>query len=177
MLKIIDGGGHCGCSRKMFQELYPDCEVYSFEPDPAFRVYCQDLMHIALWIEDGSTTFYKYRLSGASSLLAERKTTEQPTPIQVTTLNLSRWILENFAEDRLILKLDIEGAEYKILEHMLKTGAIDKVDKLYIEWHNKRVGIDPSRDTELMEQIKNRGVEIDATWNAMKPGYCIGNKL
>ncbi len=34
-----------------------------------------------------------------------------------------------------ILKVDVEGGEYDLLEHVLARGCADKIDKLLVEWH------------------------------------------
>jgi hypothetical protein len=35
-----------------------------------------------------------------------------------------------------VLKLDIEGAEYRVLEQLCATGRIDKVGQLLVEFHH-----------------------------------------
>ena len=177
---FIDGGAHCGCSRKKFCELYGnDYQIYSFEPDPSFNEFCSELINKALWNSDGSINFYKYRLSGASSLLKKRAELiikEKPTSVDlVPTIDIHKWIVSNFSKnDYIILKLDVEGSEYSILPHMLKNNTFEYIDKLFIEWHNHRVGIDKSTDINLTKQIKNQyNIDIEL-WDAMKSGHCIG---
>ena len=56
--------------------------------------------------------------------------------INVETINFSKYILDNFQKtDEIILKIDIEGEEYNLLNHMIETGAIKYINKLFCEWH------------------------------------------
>ncbi|KKL11128.1 hypothetical protein LCGC14_2548890, partial [marine sediment metagenome] len=59
--------------------------------------------------------------------------------ITVKQINFSKYIINNFKKnDNIILKIDIEGKEYDLLEHMIKTGSISYINKIYCEWHLKR---------------------------------------
>jgi FkbM family methyltransferase len=85
--------------------------------------------------------------------------------IKVKTIDLSKYIMSNFKEeDYIVLKMDIEGKEYDVLEHMIKTGAIKYIDKLYCEWHvsrfkqNKNVTRD--RHNRLVKKLRKLGIGI-----------------
>lgn len=57
--------------------------------------------------------------------------------IKVNCINLCEFIINNFKkEDYIVIKLDVEGAEYPILEKMINENIIDFVDVFYIEFHN-----------------------------------------
>jgi hypothetical protein len=47
-----------------------------------------------------------------------------------------------------VLKMDIEGAEYAVLEHALRTGALQRVRQLLVEFHHFHpvFGIAATRD-------------------------------
>ena len=53
---------------------------------------------------------------------------------RVRCFDLAAFIL-SLGEDGIHLKMDCEGAEYPILEHMIQRGASDKISLLWIEWH------------------------------------------
>ncbi len=56
--------------------------------------------------------------------------------IYVETIDFSKYIMDTFSkDDYIVLKIDIEGEEYNLLEHMIKTGAISYINKIYCEWH------------------------------------------
>ncbi len=57
------------------------------------------------------------------------------TKINVKTVDISK-IVDNYSiDDYVILKIDIEGSEFAILEHLIKQGTIFKVDYISIEFH------------------------------------------
>lgn len=59
----------------------------------------------------------------------------------VPTIDLSRWLSERYcAADTVDVKMDIEGAEFEVLEHLIRTGAAARVDTLAIEWHTHKRG-------------------------------------
>ena len=61
--------------------------------------------------------------------------------IQVPTIDLAKWLSERFyaAGDFVYLKVDIEGAESGVFEHLLDTRAVDLVDYASVEteWHTR----------------------------------------
>jgi FkbM family methyltransferase len=57
---------------------------------------------------------------------------------KVSCIDFSLWIQQKFLKDDfIIIKLDIEGAEYDLLEKMIHDNTIDYIDEFYIEWHSR----------------------------------------
>jgi len=80
-------------------------------------------------------------LSGGSTLLSTGKDKEldqaghRMTPT-VSAIDITAWMKENFSEDVYIaMKMDIEGAEGKVLQQMINEGVIDYVNWITVEWH------------------------------------------
>ncbi len=77
----------------------------------------------------------------------------------VTKLRLSSFILDTVAKrrrpsqeneeeragGRVLLKLDVEGAEVEVVADLLATGAASKVDRMLVEWHEDPEDEDRSR--------------------------------
>ena len=40
-------------------------------------------------------------------------------------------------DDNIIVKIDIEGTKFPLIEHLIKQGTIHKVDYLTVEFHDK----------------------------------------
>lgn len=180
MRKIfLDCGAHCGCSRRKFQSLHDDFEIFSFEPDGAFNNFSDGLINKAVWIEDGEATFYKFRMAGGSSLSKLRADKLQLklfpyTTFTTQTFDIDRWIKEQFQPtDYIILKLDVEGAEYQIIPHMIKNGSMSYINEVYIEYHNHRVDVPYEVDAALNQQMIDMGIKLEK-WDAMTAGICIG---
>jgi FkbM family methyltransferase len=58
--------------------------------------------------------------------------------VYVRTVNLTKWLEMNFKqEDRIVVKMDIEGAEHDVINSMIKTGTHKLIDVLAWECHSK----------------------------------------
>jgi len=85
--------------------------------------------------------------------------------VEVPSIDLSEWIIENLQiEDYVILKMDIEGSEYNVLEKIASTDALKFIDKIYIEWHSHMFA-DPDkykiRENELMNIFKLYNIPVE----------------
>lgn len=135
---IIDCGSNIGLSVIFFKKLYPSSRIIAFEPDPVIFQALKDnvetfkfediqLNNKAVWIKEGKIDFsleggYSGRIS---------KGDESGEKTQALTVDLSL-LLEGNEVD--FLKLDIEGAEYKVL---LKCGSLlSNIKHIFVEYHS-----------------------------------------
>jgi FkbM family methyltransferase len=133
-----------------------EAEFFAFEPQPEL-VACVDAVRSrhpgvpirffpkAVWVEEGTLDFYlatewgpNHR--GGSTLLEghvkNAAKVDYSHPVAVECVDFSRWLRRNFSRwDHLVVKMDIEGAEYPVLEKMIADGTIDFVDELIVEFH------------------------------------------
>lgn len=169
---FIDCGGNTGQSIRKFKSLkkYEDqnYKIFSFEPNfDLIKDYAKNnprdkIINSAVWVKNEKINLYLDRHDGdGSSLLTEKihphghKENDLDNPLVVEAIDFSEWILKNFKkEDYIILKMDIEGAEYAVLEKMIEDGSMKYIDELYIEWHYKKVSIDEARHNEIKEKVK-----------------------
>ena len=84
--------------------------------------------------------------------------------VDVECIDISSWILNHCSmEDFVVVKFDIEGAEYSVLTKMIQDQSINLVDRLFIEWH-ARFFPDREKYWELQDQIieslRNQNVDI-----------------
>lgn len=79
--------------------------------------------------------------------------------IKVPSVNLSRIILESKAQ-LIVVKMDIEGAEFEVLQHLIRENSLKKIDHLYIEFHERffinEVEQYRRLKNELLQQIKTQ---------------------
>ena len=80
-------------------------------------------------------------------------------PITVDAVDFNAWLHRTLRElrplDRVVLKIDIEGAEVPLLQHMLNDPAgrmapLCAVDVFFVEWHHKMM-TDASKRKEATE--------------------------
>lgn len=175
---FIDCGAWVGNSIDKFRELYIDnseYEIFCFEPD---EDNCKSIqfthkgittINKAVSDNDGTTSFYS---CGKEHKESATITKEKHSPFidsqcekQVQCIDLSSWIKENFSKDDfIVLKLNVEGEEYKVIYKMINDGTIYYINDLYVDWHyNKMEGFTKDRHDELVNKIPIEHKE----WNLM----------
>ena len=163
MRKIfIDCGGWIGGSVSIFREseLYDlSFEIYGFEPVPELAKAYRKLDNVILyesaaWIYNGKINLYIGERSDGSSLIKEKHDVDSEHPIKVECIDFSQWILENFdKDDYIILKMDIEGAEFKVINKMIDDSSIEYINRIYVEWH-PREAIPKEIHEETIKRIR-----------------------
>ena len=92
--------------------------------------------------------------------------------VQIPTFDLSQFIQDNFLEsDELIVKIDIEGAEYPVVTKLLEDGSYKYVDKFFIEFHASwsfPTGWNETSTADLLARLKAANLTYDS-WEAEGP--------
>ena len=174
MKKIfIDLGANDGCSVELFHNHIDhsnEFEIHSFECNPYLaEVYKKRFPGLNIHNKgastyDGKAKFYLGDELGSS--LRTDKTTgniNYNKPIIIEVVDISKFITENFnKDDYIILKMDIEGAEYDILPKMLNKGLFDGyIDELYGEWHyNKLLNVSREFHDQLISNLSDKGFRM-----------------
>lgn len=172
----VDLGAYTGDSVKEFKNWIKAAygekkwEIYAFEPNPKLLINWRKMTNehthfeqAAAWTYDGEIEFaVDNTLTPRGSTVMQSKVAIWDTMphIQVKCFDLSKW-LEQFKDDLLVVKMDIEGAEFPILEKMITDGTIYIPDKLMVEFHpNKVRDYTTTYKEDLIKRIKNLGVEL-----------------
>ncbi len=121
----------------------------------------------AVWIEDGATEFqlqHKRRKVGKGSTISALQSTNHRLfggkKVTVPTIDFSRFVLELQA-DQIIIRMDIEGAEFPVLRKMLRDHSLSKVRELHIEWHHRHLPAESDQDVEnLRKAIQDAMVNV-----------------
>jgi len=94
----------------------------------------------------------------------EEKAEKIVEQIKTPCIDFAQWIERNTSpEDEIIIKLDIEGAEYNVLEKILKSDYLDRIKKIYVEWHSyalKNPEIYDMRQKLIEEKCSINDIEI-----------------
>ena len=188
---FIDCGANDGCSVRKFKRIvsnWEDYEIYSFEPNPSFAKDIENsgatLIEKAVWIEDGEVDFFivtvdnkgKENMRTGASTLNPRKNEWnldgrhiESEVYRVESVDLSKWVLNNFSkENKIILKMDIEGSEYDVLDKMIDDGSLEFVDELWIEFHTYKCGVTPERHNVLNAYLDTLGIKINRNWDGLR---------
>lgn len=141
---FIDCGGHDGCSAIKFISVNPDFDCVTFEPNPDLWKFYEDvpttLMKSAVFSKNGRISFILDENDLGSSLIPSKQMLNQSKNVNnkiiVRCIRLAEFI-EHLSKtySKIILKLDVEGAEYEILDDLLKSNQCKNISKLYAEFH------------------------------------------
>lgn len=164
---FLDCGAYDGCSAIKFLSRYPKAKVISFEPNPDLWKYHKNLPNTlipeAVYTYSGMINFILDESDGDGSSVINEKPVDWNHNIPndrclqfrvpcIDIVDVLDWYTK--PDDEIYLKLDIEGAEYGVLERMVENGTINRVHKLFCEFHWKKCGFPESRHNNLLSKIK-----------------------
>jgi FkbM family methyltransferase len=180
----LDLGGNKGQGLRSFISRYninpSEWIVETFEPDPNCDIEnnISDLKYVninkkAIWVNDGKIQFSQMleNTEGSSvECLMSKGVCSDPNSesfrkhdsiIEVECVDISSLLKKYIEYDFVLVKMDIEGSEFKVLRKMLDDDTINIVSHLYVEWHHNYVnGEDESTVNDLKNKIVNRGIEL-----------------
>ena len=141
---ILDCGANIGMASLFFKYLYLDADIYCFEPLPEnnkcleYNLKDYGRVYIEKFAIGNKVKDIKFYYNKGNGLQASAKRDFQKKEITVRQLSLS-WYLKDFKKVDL-LKLDIEGSEFEVMEDLDKSKRLKIIDRLVIEVHHNKKG-------------------------------------
>jgi FkbM family methyltransferase len=137
-----------------FLQRFPGSRVIGVEPNPRSLAYCRahpqsgmEILERAFWTTaDETLTFHLPRppealpkgADGVSgSLVGTHEYVEGGNTLTVHTVDLATVLAHAGAKDCAVLKLDVEGAEYAVLQQLCASGDIRRASQVLIEFHHR----------------------------------------
>jgi FkbM family methyltransferase len=162
---ILDCGANIGMATLYFKWLYPKARIEAFEPDPdAFAVletniarnHLTDVVahNCALWDGSGQIEFFVDHSNPGSLLMSANASRLKGQAIQVPSRRLSEFIQGPID----FLKLDVEGAENRILSDLVSRGSIHSIRQMVIEYHH-HISDRRSCLADFLRQLEETGFE------------------
>jgi len=171
---IVDLGANLGQSYRLFKKYFKfkNVKFELFEPNP---FCCNELKKIpeiasgkvklhnsGVGLKSGHVNFYGLndneggRFSQGGSIVKHHnsrwyKSTKSKS-IKVNIINFSNYLISKSKKfNRILVKMDIEGAEVSLLENLISKKTIKKIDVLYLEFHSKYQKSNLSKKTRIRE--------------------------
>lgn len=145
-----------------------ECAIHAFDPTPRSVVWVQREIKSPLFrfeaaaIADHDGTlelFFPSNPDFVSTSLAKSKSMTGSSFI-ATCVSLPS-LMGRLGHTRIhVLKMDIEGAEYTVLEHALKTGVLRRVDQLLIEFHHWMEPFTVRHTQEALQLVRGEGFYV-----------------
>lgn len=172
----------CGANLGIYTEMMArsGATVHSFEPDPAVFAELERkfrnvpnvvLHHAAVSSRAGIAKLYFHsdrdndpvKMSQSSSLEVSKTNIDPGNYHEVATLDLSAFVAATgFVK---LLKMDIEGHEIEVINHLIDTGEIKRIDRAFVELHDRKNPSLKEATDALRERIAEIDVDFDLTWH------------
>lgn len=136
---FFDVGGFTGeFTDKMIEEF--DCYSFIFEPLPSHFLILEKK-----YIENPKVKVFNYGLLDTNSTenlteeLESSRITNDKTSLSIEVRDIVEVINELEIENINLMKLNIEGAEYRLLDRIINSGLVAKIEAFQIQYHKEGI--------------------------------------
>jgi FkbM family methyltransferase len=160
-----------------FLRRFPAAQVIGLDPNPRSLAYCRahcpprmEILSNAIWINSGETLSFHLPRSqedlpegadGVSgSLDPSHEYVEGGTLIETQTIDLKSILTRVGRSECDVLKLDIEGAEYPLLEALTESGGICAARQVLVEFHHGVTRHSLSDTIQIVERLGAMGYTL-----------------
>lgn len=135
--------------------------IYGFDPNPRFKDIWKKMSDHTIKIEQSAAYTYngeiEYTLRPldaplGSTVMKEKVDWGMGDILKVPCFDFAEFVKQNHG-DYTIVKMDAEGAEFPILDHLIEQGADEFIDILLIEWHDTKLPRRKSNKGEILSKL------------------------
>lgn len=158
-------------------------EVHAFEANPALTDVLVEALDVvtgehkinlytetAAWTYDGTIDFYLDTINENRHFWGSSLKADHPDVIksgsqkkEVKCRDIASMIQEYSPDDFVLVKMDVEGAEYELILDFLKKDVFKLIDKMAVEFHADQNPYQNSQDL-LIDIVNILGTDL-YTWN------------
>ncbi len=160
-----------------FLRRFPRARVVGIDPNPHALEYCRArcppgmlILDRAFWTTNNETVIFhlprppEHLPKGADgvsgSLDPSHPYVVGGERIEARTINLEQLLLDAGHEECSVLKLDIEGAEYALLETLCATGQIRRAGQVLVEFHHGHIDRTLADTMHAITSLKAAGFSL-----------------
>ena len=176
---IFDVGANRGQSIAIYRKMYPAAVLHCFEPQPqlADQLCGLDDPHVyvnqqALSDRQGSTAFFLKQSDGAASTLksveigaSSDRSVRDTEKIEVQTETLDAYCGKHNIEKIDILKMDVQGGEYALLQGAQQMLKEKRIGLIYAESYFKQQYADQPLFPQLVELLNTHDYFVQDIYN------------
>ena len=152
---VMDLGGYEGKWTVNIREKFR-CQVAIFEPVKKFSETIKDTFS-----QDDNVEICQYGLGGSSrtetiylwgagtSTFRKRAKAEE-----IRIVDIAQWFSDRNIQTVQLMKINIEGGEFELLERLLETELISCIENIQVQFHN--IAVESTRRMELIQQGMRR---------------------
>jgi FkbM family methyltransferase len=177
---FVDCGGYDGCSAIKFLEKNPEFQCITFEPNPMLHEYYWDipthLVRACVSTSNGVIDLTLDMTDSDGSSIVDGKVidivgivpNELAPRVKVDSIDLLSFLMNvNPYFEEIVVKLDIEGAEYDILNSMSDWEVWPcNFSTIHCEFHWEKIGMTYELHRKILEKILPK-VNVYDDWDAL----------
>ena len=178
---FLDCGSNLGQGFQRFREIYGDTYDYHlYEPNPNCFLILEDkysnipnvyLNQLAVYNKECELVLYfKEPLSDGASINKDHNSQEYSVEdvdgVVTKCVDLGE-VIDSFDDNtNIVLKLDVESSEYDILESLIESKIIFKLNKIYCEFHSMYMDDERKSEYEIREKnildfVKENNIDLE----------------
>jgi len=176
---VIDGGANYG--RVTLRLIGTGARIEAYEPNPAafehlskaFGQHPQvNCIRKGLSDHNGTAKLYLHHrseqdslhYSEASSLIRDKWNISRDNAVEIELVDIADVV--NAIDDQIrLLKLDIEGGEYTVLDRLLDTGLIHRIDQVFCETHELKIPSLRNETAKLRQRLARENItHVNLDW-------------
>lgn len=176
---FLDCGSHDGNSALKYKTEETEVDIISFEPNEALHHHYADipteLVPYGVSATTGKKLFTIDEIDSDGTTFVQSKPVDATRKVKNEEAPKTFWHCIDIAKivnlaaeyyKDIILKLDVEGAEYEIIERLIDTQEINKISKVYVEWHWEKCKFTEQYHNRIKKRIPN-SIDIEP-WDAFE---------
>ena len=165
---FVDLGAHKGESTRAHEKRVDIAHAYLWECHPMTVIEPPECTHTtiraAAHTADEPVTLYLGNDHGSTqgtTTIKGKKTgcIDTDNPVAVHGIDLVQWLLaaDDAHREPIVVKMNVEGAEYGLIPTMSDNGALSYIDELHISLHGSKVSKTDSDDENIRDLLRKSG--------------------